>query len=215
MIDGLLQEQLSEMMGIYDTSANKQVIQSAVALAKKYRVDVAHAKRVSQLSLRLFDQLQPIHRLEGRYRLLLEVAGLLHEIGTFVSSRKHHKHTLYLIQQSEVFGLTQEELLMVANIARYHRRGRPKASHPEYIALTRNKRMTVNKLTALLRVADALDIGRTQQINPCEFSIQAETLVVHVSTQADLALEKKALKNKSDMFQDIYGLDIRLEQTPR
>ena len=77
-----------------------------------------------------------MHRLNYRHRLLLEVAALVREIGTFVSSRGHHKHALYLLQNTEIFGLTQEEELIVANVARYHRRSRPRSTHQEYIQLS-------------------------------------------------------------------------------
>jgi exopolyphosphatase/guanosine-5'-triphosphate,3'-diphosphate pyrophosphatase len=167
------------------------------------------------LAARLFDKLAAEHRLGARHRLLLELAALLHEVGTFVSTRAHHKHSFYLIAHSEILGLTQDELVMVANVARYHRRSRPKPSHPEYSNLPRERRIIVNKLAALLRVADALDNSRTQQVQAFDCRIDNNGLILVVDGATDLMFEDRSLAEKGDMLQDIYGLDVRLESTAR
>jgi exopolyphosphatase/guanosine-5'-triphosphate,3'-diphosphate pyrophosphatase len=215
MRDGLLLDMMRSTAGKRGDAAYKEVIQSAQSVAQKYRVDTNHAEQSRRLALRLFDQLANEHRLGERHRLLLEVAAILHEVGTFVSSRAHHKHSYYLIANSEILGLTQGELAVVANVARYHRRSRPKPSHPEYTMLPREQRMIVNKLAALLRVADALDISRTQQIHDFQCRIDNNGLVISVSGGGDLTLERRSLAELGDMLLDIYGLDVRLEQTPR
>jgi exopolyphosphatase/guanosine-5'-triphosphate,3'-diphosphate pyrophosphatase len=188
------------------------VIQSAHVVAQKYLIDTAHAEQTRALAVQLFDRLANEHQLGQRHRMLLEVAAILHEVGMFVSSRAHHKHSLYLIAHSEILGLTQDELAMVANIARYHRRSRPKPSHTEYMTRPREQRMIVNKLAALLRVADALDISRTQRIDGFESRIDNNGLIISVKTHGDLTLEERSLAEKGDMLLDIYGLDVRLEQ---
>jgi len=213
--DGLLLDLSRSASGAQDELARKEVIQSAQAIAQKYRVDMQHAERARGLAARLFDQLANEHRLGPRHRLLLEVAAILHEVGTFVSTRAHHKHSYYLIANSEILGLTQDELPLVANIARYHRRSRPKPSHPDYTMLSRERRMIVNKLAALLRIADALDISRTQPVEDFESRIDNNGLIISVHTGADLTLEQRSLAEKADMFQDIYGLDVRLEEAAR
>ena len=212
MLDGLILELSAGVTGAFDSSAHKQTIRSALAIGQKYHVDNTHAQQVRRFTLNMFDRFQQEHRLSPRCRLLLEVAALLHEIGAFVSSRSHHKHTLYLIQQSEVFGLTQEELRIVANVARYHRRSRPKPSHLDYMSMDRTKRMLINKLAALLRIADALDIACNQQIESIDLDIRDEALIIRVNTPVDLRLETMALTEKGDLFQDIYGLDLRIER---
>ena len=99
------------------------VLASAASLGARYRYDALHAGAVARLSTRLFDLLAAEHALGPRDRLLLEVAALLHDIGLFVSLRGHHKHSLYLLQASEIFGLSRDDMQIVGNIARYHRRG--------------------------------------------------------------------------------------------
>jgi len=213
MRDGLLLDMVRGVAGKRDDTVHKELIQSAQSIAQKFRVDASHAEQLRTLALHLFDQLANEHRLGERHRLLLEVAAILHEVGTFISSRAHHKHSYYLIANSEIIGLTQDELGVVANVARYHRRSRPKPSHPEYMMLPREHRMIVNKLAALLRVADALDISRTQQITDFQCRIDNNGLTISVETRGDLTLERRALAALGDMLQDIYGLDVRLEQT--
>lgn len=215
MRDGLLLDLVRTAAGRSDDSAYKEVLQSALAVAQKYRVDMAHAEHTRATAVHLFEKLAPEHGLGQRHRLLLEAAALSHEVGTFVSSRAHHKHSYYLIVNSEILGLTQDELVMVANIARYHRRSRPKPSHPDYVGMPRERRIIVNKLAALLRVADALDISRTQRIRDFRCRIDNNGLIISVEGVADLTLEHRSLAEKSDMFQDTYGLDVRLEAARR
>jgi len=143
--------------------------------------------------------------------MLLETAAILHEVGIFVSSRAHHKHTYYIIANSEIFGFDPRELELVAHIARYHRRSRPKSSHTEYSRLSREQRMIINKLAALLRVADALDINRTQDITDFACSIRNDELIITSSGRSDLTMERRALARKGDLFEEIFGLKILLE----
>jgi exopolyphosphatase / guanosine-5'-triphosphate,3'-diphosphate pyrophosphatase len=213
MRDGILWDLVCSAPGRKDGHLYDEVIQSAHAIMHKYRADKVHAEHTRTLAVRLFDELAGEHRLSDRHRTLLEVAALLHEVGTFVSSRAYHKHTYYLIANSEILGLAQDELAVVANVARYHRRSRPKPFHENYIALPRESRMIVNKLAAILRVADALDVSRTQSIQDFRCHIDSKNVfVISVPAGLDLILEQRTLAEKADMFQDIYGLDVLLEE---
>jgi exopolyphosphatase/guanosine-5'-triphosphate,3'-diphosphate pyrophosphatase len=213
MRDGILGDLVDSAPGHEAASSYAEVIQSAQAVGQKYLTDMAHAQHTRMLAVRLFDELAAEHRLSDRHRLLLEVAALLHEIGAFVSSRAHHKHSYYLIANSEILGLTQDELVMVANVARYHRHSRPKPSHPDYMSMSREARMVVSKLAAILRVADALDVSRTQSIRDFRCRLDKDNgFVISVPAGLDLILERRSLAEKADMFQEIYGLDVYLEE---
>ncbi len=212
MRDGLLLDLAQQAMGSVEESSYEDIIRSATSMAEKYGVDMKHAMHTRETALRLFDELKSEHTLDKRHRLLLEVAALLHEIGTFVSARAFHKHSFYLVANSEISGLTQEELQLVAHVARYHRRSRPKPAHIEYMALPRERRLTINKLAALLRVADALDAGRTQNIRNIKCRINGEYLEIIAPTTADISLEERMVGMLGDLFEDIYGLQIRLER---
>ncbi len=212
MRDGLLLELAHNVTGEEDRALGEGIIHSALLIAEKYRVDLEHAQKVADLSVRLFDVLQADHGLAPRFRLLLEVAGLLHEVGTFVSNQAHHKHSYYLIAHSEVFGLNRDEVELTAHIARYHRRSGPKPSHLEYMSLPRESRVTATKLASILRVADALVRGRGRQLHDPRFERRPDELIVYVPNVADLILEQRALAVKSDLFEDVYGMRVRLEE---
>ncbi len=214
MRDGLLLDMAHSVMGLEDEELTRGVIRSARAICEKYRCDPGHVMHVADLAVELFDQLQEEHGLARRHRLLLRVAAMLHEVGSFVSGRAHHKHTYYLISNAEVFGLNGEELETVALVGRYHRRSCPKQSHPEYTALSRSKRVVVSKLAAMLRVADALDRGHAQNVNEFHVERQGDELVIFVHGATDLTLERRAMERKADLFEDIYGMRVRLEEAP-
>ncbi len=212
MRDGLLLELAREVTGKEDESLLAGVIHSATAVAEKYRVDLDHARGVAEIAVRLFDTFQPDHGLPPRQRLLLRVAGLLHEVGGFVSNRAHHKHSEYLIANAEIFGLSRSEIVLVSLVSRYHRRSVPRSSHPSYMALPRESRMVVNKLAALLRVADALIRGHRRRAADIRFQRRGDELIVSIPGGADLLLEQRAVAAKGDLLEDIYGVKIRLEE---
>ena len=211
MRDGLLLELAQQVTGQEDQAMTEGVIHSALSIAQKYRVNLEHSVNVGDAAARLFDELRAEHGLSPRHRLLLRVAGMLHEIGSFVSNQAHHKHSYYLIQHSEIFGLDRNELALVAHVARYHRRSPPKAAHVEYMSLPRESRITVNKLAAILRVADALVRGRGRHPEQLRFEHGRDELIVRVPSLANYLLEQRALALKGDMFEEVYGMRLRLE----
>ncbi len=212
MRDGLLQDLARMVTGTEDEELHGGILRSAQSIADKYCVDAQHAHHVAALADRLFEALLPEHGLSPRHRLLLRVAGILHEVGGFVSPRSHHKHSYYLVANSEIFGLAREEIILVAHVARYHRRSGPKTSHLEYISLPRTDRMAVSKLAAILRVADALERGHAQQVREFWTERAGDEFIIYVPGVADLTLERRALASKGDLFEEIYGLRVRLEE---
>ena len=187
-----------------------QVVYSAMALGTKYAFDARHGRQVADLSVRLFRELQPEHQLDARFELILHVAALLHEIGSFVNERSHHKHSMYLILNSELFGLGRHDTTLIALVARYHRRAAPQRYHEVFSALTRDDRLAVAKMAAILRVADALDRNHMQQARELTCSRERGRFVITVGDMEDLTLERMALKDKGDMFEDVYGLEVVL-----
>ena len=211
MRDGLLYDlacAVSRNKSEYDST---QVLNSARALAEKYHVDLHHANHVCELAVRIYDELKKQHWLNIEYKMLLQAAAILHEVGLFIDSRAYHKHSYYVIANSEVFGFDPRELEIVAHVARYHRRSRPKPSHVEYTRHNREEKMIINKLAAILRVADALDVNRTQDIKNFTCRIENDELIITTSGCGDLTLEKRALVTNGDLFEDIYGLRVHLE----
>lgn len=208
MRDGLLLELSGRLSGQQEQTYSQEAIQSALAIAEKYKVNLHHARRVAASAVRIFDELKAEHGLGDRYRVLLETAALLHEIGTFVATRAYHKHTFYLVSNSEIFGLTGADVQVAAHVARYHRRGVPKPTHPEYMSLPRENRMVVNKLAAILRLAKAMDIIDVRQIEQVQFDLREDTLTIRIPGLSDHSLRKRSMEIRSDFFEDVYGLKI-------
>ena len=160
----LLRASLGRDSGI-DSEMWAQVVASAASLGRKFHYDEAHARHVADLSLAIFDALVREHGLGRRERLLLELGGILHDVGTFIKTSGHHKHGEYIVANSEIFGLNRVDLTIVANVVRYHRKSPPASNHVNFIALPREDRIVVMKLAAIVRVADALDRGHDQRVD--------------------------------------------------
>lgn len=204
--DGLLLEMANQ--GAWTEHFQDQVIYSAMNLGRKYAYEEDHALHVARLACQLFDQLRDEHELDPRYELLLHVAAILHEIGLYIGNQSHHKHSHYLIINSDLFGLGRRDIQIVALVARYHRRATPKPSHPEYAALPQTDQLIVAKLAAILRIADALDQNHMQQIRALTCRRTPRQLTLRIQGVQDLTLERIALRDKGRLFFETYGLTV-------
>jgi len=187
---------------------DKQVLASADALGHKHRFDPEHGRHVASLAMQLFDAFQEDHGLGARERLLLQVAALLHDIGIYISLRAHHKHSQYVLASSQIFGLSNEETAIVGNIARYHRRAPPQKSHLPYVALDRQDRVIVDKLAAMLRVANALDAEHLQKVTAIRVHRSERSWILEIDGTGDLTMEQLAATARADMFKDTFGQEL-------
>jgi exopolyphosphatase / guanosine-5'-triphosphate,3'-diphosphate pyrophosphatase len=187
---------------------SRQVLASAESLGQRYRLDRAHGRHVAELAVRLFDELTDEHGLQDRHRLLLQVAALLHDVGIYVSLRSHHKHTQYILAASQIFGLSDEETAIVANIARYHRGALPQRTHLPYVALDREDRITVDKLAAILRIANALDAEHVQKVRGLRLLRHDTTWMMQLDGTGDLTMERLAATARSDLFAATFGRQL-------
>jgi exopolyphosphatase/guanosine-5'-triphosphate,3'-diphosphate pyrophosphatase len=185
-----------------------QILASAVNLGRKYRIDEAHCRHVARLCMTLFDSLIREHGMNRRERMMLETAAMVHEIGMFIRASGHNLHGQYIVANSEIFGLKLEELDIIGNVIRYHRGAPPSSTDIDYIALQREERILVLKMVSLLRVADALDRGHTQQIKLASVEKKNETVVLHTEGTWDHSLELLGLEEKGSLFQDVFGYKI-------
>lgn len=206
--DGLLRDMFEG--GLWTDDFQKQIIRAAWELAHRYHVDEDHARTVAELCRQLFRQLRKEHGLDDRYETLLYVAAALHEAGAFINVSSMHKHSMYLIMNSTLFGLTADDLQLVGLVARYHRRSMPKTTHQPYASMDRTRRVIVSKLAAILRIALALDASRNQRIRQIECSRVRNRIVISVSTTEDLSIEQIALRRNQGFFETIFGLDVFL-----
>jgi len=206
--DGLLKEMA--LGHRWNNEFSNQIVRSALDLARRYNVDESHALHVAELCKLLFEQLRGEHQLEPRHEVILYIAALLHEIGHFISIRSHHKHAMYVIRNSELFGLSRRDLQLVALTVRYHRRASPQPTHEGYVTLDREDRVSVAKMAAILRVAVALDESRSQRIKELECRREENLLVIYVPGVDDLSLEQLAMRQSGSLFEEILGLSVQL-----
>lgn len=189
-----------------------EVLRSARILAGRYQSDPSHGEHVRNLCAKFFDDLADLHQLNPHDALLLQVAAILHEVGTYVSPRAHHKHSEYLILNSEVFGLDRLDVTIVALVARYHRHSGPVLDHPSYAALSTEDRIRVCKLAALLRVADALERTHAQRVSQIEIRRESGKLRLRLPGLADAAVERLAMASKADLFEQVFGLAVVIDE---
>ncbi|MGB3533675.1 MAG: Ppx/GppA phosphatase family protein [Microcoleaceae cyanobacterium] len=211
IVDWMLVHGLIENRLRYASSIRQR---SILKIAQKYNVDLEHGERVAALSLSLFDQTYEIlHNWDADARELLWAAAILHNCGLYISHSAHHKHSYYLIRFGELLGYNDTEIEILANLARYHRKSFPKKKHDNYKILPKKYRKIVDQLSALLRLAVALDrrqVGAVSQIS-CEYneSKQEFYLKLHPVHQGeDCALELWSLDLKKEAFETEYGLKL-------
>ncbi len=187
---------------------------SVMKIAAKYRVDLDHGKRVADFATSIFDQTQGyLHDWGTEERQLLEVAAILHNCGIYISHAAHHKHSYYLIRNAELLGFTEIELEVISNMARYHRKSKPKKKHQAYSNLPAKHQKMVDQLSAILRLAVALDRRQIGAISEVRCDCNLDNLVLQlqlVPRKADdtCALELWSLDYKKEIFEEEYGVKV-------
>ncbi|XZE32967.1 HD domain-containing protein [Pirellulaceae bacterium SH501] len=210
--DGLLSD--LAVRDAWTAEFRNQIIRSAINLGRKMSFDETHARHVATLSRKLFADLAEEHQLDQRMELILYLAALLHEIGMFINARSHHKHAMYIIRNSELFGLSVKDLLLVALIVRYHRRSSPQPDHEGYATLDRSDRVAVAKLAAILRLAIALDESRSQRINNIRCKRDGDRLIITTHGIEDVSLEQLTVRHSGELFEEVFGMSVFLRSDP-
>lgn len=198
------------MHGEHAARQHHELIQAALALGRKYQFDEAHGVQVAGLARSLFEQVREVLHLDAGDARIVEIAGLLHDIGSFISYKRHHKHSLYLLSQAELPGFTARDIAVVANVARYHRRGEPSPQHEPFASLAGGDQERVRRLAAVLRLADALDREHRQRVKGVRARVDASTLELRLTGDGDLLLERWAVQRKAQPFTDVSGLKVRI-----
>jgi exopolyphosphatase / guanosine-5'-triphosphate,3'-diphosphate pyrophosphatase len=211
IVDWMLTQGLIEDRLKYQGSIRER---STLKIAGKYGVDLPHSQRVAELALSLFDQTYgQIHFWDKPIRQLLWSASILHNSGHFVSHDAHHKHSYYLIRYGELLGYTESEIDIIANIARYHRKSPPKKKHQNLQNLSKDQKLIVSQLSAILRVAVALDrrrIGAIKDVSlDCDLTTRECHLTFYPADPADACvLECWSLDYKKPIFETEFNLKL-------
>ena len=208
--DGVLWDMAYSLQEKMRVSPREQVWTSALRLGKKYQFDQDHAKLVSYLAGRLFDQSQTLHELDAENKLLLEVAALLHDIGHFISTVDHHKHGYYILKANPLIGLSESQQNIVANIIQYHRKLTPSFQDDGFRNLPPRDRIVVTELSALIRLADSLDVSHTGRVRDIQFEQQKNSWNLKLQGNGDLMLERWTLEKRQRLFQDVFGVKLKI-----
>lgn len=192
---------------------------SVISAARRFEEDLAHEQHTTDLALELFDQTAVLHGAGEFERDVLESAGMLHNVGRFVAHAAHHKHSYYLIRNSEhLAGFTQNEVELIAQVGRYHRRSEPSKDHPEFAALSAEDRSRVRLLGGVLRVACALDCTYRQAVLGVETRYEASalalTIIATTEPGADTDLELYTARHRAGLLARSLHCELSFAAAP-
>ncbi len=206
IIDHLRQIEAESMPPVPDVEDKR--LRDVFAIGRRYGYEETHALKVADLSEKIFDALAPIYNLKRHGRTLLSAAALLHDVGYHISHESHHKHSLYLIKHSEMTGFTEAEKLIIANIARYHRRALPKEKHLDFMQFNERDRKIIARLGGILRIADALDRGYENHVEDIKFRRDKDNLYLKLVSREDYTIELQAIEQKKDLFEVAFNCNL-------
>jgi exopolyphosphatase/guanosine-5'-triphosphate,3'-diphosphate pyrophosphatase len=206
--------EISELGGVGDLR-----LRSVLRCLEKFQPETEHPVHVARLAIELFDGLQAFHGLDASDREILHFAALLHDVGSVIGHDRHAEHAYYIIKNANLRGLTAGELELIANVARYHGKGRPRKRDKNFRALSRSERKSVRWLAAMLRIAEGLDRSQYQLIRSLRVSKHrghAAIFVTPATARDGARLEIWAAKGRTDLLERMIGAPIRLaSERPR
>lgn len=194
----------------YDTPRKQDFINDTISsvwyIGQKYRITNRHCKQVVKLALSIFDQMMGVHGLPRETRLYLQVAAILHDIGKYINPNQHARISFNIIRSMDIIGFSDREMNLIASIARYHADEIPEFFHENYHQLNYWDRIVVSKLSAILKLAEALDVSRKQKID--QLSVVCTDGEIHLELQShqDILLEKWNFASRADFFEEVMGI---------
>lgn len=209
--DGIIADLAARRVGAELARLDKEQRRIVEAMARKFGVDVRHARKTAQLAGLLFDSLKPLHKLPAASGKLLEAAAYLVDIGHYVSDMGHHKHSQYLVANADLPAFTAEERGIIAQLCRFHRKSMPSARHVTFQGLTPSNQRLVLYLVPLLRLADALDRSHDQRVEALAVELQGTHVGIALRSGADTNLELWAGGKAGEAFRQVYGLPLVLQ----
>jgi exopolyphosphatase/guanosine-5'-triphosphate,3'-diphosphate pyrophosphatase len=210
--DGIIADLAQRGVGHELAELDRDQRQVVEAMARRYGVSLAHARKVAYLANRLFTSLQSLHGLPLHTGKLLEAAAYLHDVGHYVSESRHHKHSYYLVANSDLPGFTNREREFIASLCRFHRKAMPAADRAGLEALNGEERRALILLTPLLRMADNLDRSHEERVESLECAVQNGQVTLKLGSKGDIDLEQWAAERSAELFHQVYGREIVLSR---
>lgn len=213
---GLRDGILSQMAADYDstTRSGKQIEserwESILKAVTHYHVDRKHAIDVRESAMMLFTALRSVHRLPPEYREWLSAAAMLYEVGDYVNRNGHHRHTYYIISNSEILGYTPQQRRVIGAIARYLGKSRPSAEEVPMKTIESDDRPNVQKAIVLLRLARALNLGRSRAVEKARISVRSAEVRITLAPRRRMGvdLELWAIEKDSGYFREVFGREL-------
>jgi exopolyphosphatase/guanosine-5'-triphosphate,3'-diphosphate pyrophosphatase len=213
---GLRDGLLAQMAAEYDrsTRSGKQIESErwdSIRIAvQHYRVDMAHALHVRESAMELFTALRSVHRLPPEYREWLSAAAMLYEVGDYVNRNGRHRHTYYIISHSEILGYTPQERQKIAAIARYLGKSLPTPGDAPMKVLLPADREFVRKTSLLLRLARAINLGRSGAVRTARVRVRNGeiTLALLAKRRTSVDLELWAVEKERNYFREVFGREL-------
>ncbi len=207
ILDTLQRTEHSDHQHLRQVSLN-----SVMTLVERCDDDVEHSKNVARLALELYDSLEQEYKFSPEWRVLLEAAALLSNVGLIISHSKHHLHSYYVIRNSDLVGFTDHEIELIALIARYHRKSHPKPAHNEFARLLETEQQLIRFLAGILRIAIGLDRSHDGRVTHLEVEIQKSFVDITINTllpQADaLEMNIYAARERQQLLEEALGVPI-------
>lgn len=181
---------------------SQALLAGSLEFARRFGFDARHSKHVAALAVSLFDQLRPVHQMDHQMRMLLEAAGLLHDVGRIINTRSHHKHGEYLVRSGEIRGLDGWRQQMVACLVRYHNhKSDPDPEHKPYGELDREQRRQIRLLASLLRLGEGLDMGHQQAVTAVRVNYRGAGVEIELISPHRAARELAAAQRRAALFE--------------
>lgn len=185
-------------------------LRSVHAVGKRFGYEEQHSNQVARLAENIFDGLAPSFKLNRHQRLMLSAAALLHDVGYHIAHESHHKHSFYLIQNSELTGFSEAERAVIANIARYHKGSQPKDHHSQFQALNPVDQETVRQLAGILRVADALDRRHDNRVYEVESRRVRNVIHLQVESNQECEHELEEAERRVALLSESFACPVKL-----
>lgn len=167
--------------------------------------DPDHMRHVSTLALMIFDDLRPLHGLDDHARFLLQAAATTHDVGFLYDEENHHKVSFDLIRKADFPGLNERDQMMIALIARYHRKSPPKKKHKYFDALEETDKACIRKLAAILRIADGLDRTHANFVKKIQCEITDWCVAFFLDPYEPNSPEVQTGLKKSALFEEVFN----------
>jgi exopolyphosphatase/guanosine-5'-triphosphate,3'-diphosphate pyrophosphatase len=203
--DGVIADLAQRQVGAELSRLNREQRREVTSLGRRYGVPLDRGRTVASLSALLFDALQPLHALPPACGKVLEAASYLHDVGHFVSGTAHHKHSHYLVANSDLAGFTDRERLLIAALCRYHRKALPSPEHAVVQALSPEERRMLLLMVPVLRLAVTLAPGGERRAGAIECRLNDEGVVLRIDGRAGADLEEWGAVRAGDAFRQIYN----------